>query len=46
MVGETIHKHIFQAVCVGSSCDAVGNLVKSGRSCANKAESMQRADRN
>lgn len=40
------HTHILGAVCVGSSCGVVGNLVKSGRSRANDAESLQRADRN
>lgn len=34
------------AMCVGSRNGVVGNLVKSGRSCANKTERLQRADRN
>lgn len=44
--GERGHMQTLRAVCVGSSCGVVGNLVRYGRNHANKAPSMQRADRN
>lgn len=40
--GERGHMQTLRAVCVGSSCGVVGNLVRYGRNHANKAPSVQR----